>query len=215
MSETSDIAEIANNPRLTPNQKALFIEELQAGMSMLDIMQDVTIEDAKEIKTLRTQATTSAADMSRRAGWYAEPEGEKSYWDGRQWTHRWVAGVGSVPWKDNETSSGPGAEQPSASAMAQRNEASVVNDMADIANSPRLSPNKKLLIIEQLKAGRALVDIMDEIAAEEIKSLQDQATTSASAEAKSTKANNQMRWAFVIIGVLALLSVIVNSNLGR
>ena len=64
--------------------------------------------------------------MSDPAGWYAHPEGQQSYWDGRQWTHRWVPGIGSVPWKDNEASSGPGAEQPSESATAQLNEAWVV-----------------------------------------------------------------------------------------
>ena len=31
--------------------------------------------------------------MSTSAGWYAQPEGQKSYWDGRQWTHRWVNGA--------------------------------------------------------------------------------------------------------------------------
>ena len=56
--------------------------------------------------------------MGSQAGWYAQPEGEMSYWDGHQWTHRWVPGR-SVPWKDNEASSGPSAEQPSGSAMAQ------------------------------------------------------------------------------------------------
>lgn len=119
--------------------------------------------------------------MSSQAGWYAQPEGQKTYWDGRQWTHRWVPGVGAVTWKDSEASSEQGAGQPSESARAQRNEASVV-DIAEIANNPRLSPNKKLLIMEQLQAGRSLVDIMEEIAvqdAKEIKTLKEKATASA------------------------------------
>jgi hypothetical protein len=49
-------------------------------------------------------------DVMTAAGWYAQPEGQKTYWDGRKWTHRWAPGVGSVPWNDNTAASELGAE---------------------------------------------------------------------------------------------------------
>lgn len=89
------------------------------------------------------------------------------------------------------------------------------NYLEQIAANQRLTPNEKLFIEGQLKDGRAIVDIMTEIAADDAQQITTLKAEASATAARSNKTMNQMRWIVGIIVVMWLLGMLLKSNIGR
>ena len=91
MSETSDLADIANNTRLSPNKKLLIMEQLKVGRSLVDVMEEIAVTDANEIKTMKAKSSNLRCHKKCKV-LVAQGVGPDSLCRARAWSRRGLRG---------------------------------------------------------------------------------------------------------------------------